>query len=98
VHEAERLPVRAALLVREVQPLRELGRDVQRQRLGDDLALRDDLVRSWIWTMLRCESAEWMRASVSSIFTKRSSSARSGRMRLIATYFSKPSAPTTRPL
>ena len=28
--------------------------------------------------MLRCESAEWMRASVSSILTKRSSSARSG--------------------
>src|SRR6185436_3909166 len=57
-----------------------------------------EIPRSWICTMLRCESAEWMRASVSSIFTKRSSSARSGRIRLIATSFSKPSAATTRPL
>ncbi len=48
--------------------------------------------------MFRCESAEWMRASVSSILTKRSSSARSGRIRLIATSFSKPSAATARPL
>ena len=32
------LPVGAAQFVREVQPLRHLGGDVQRQRLGDDLA------------------------------------------------------------
>ena len=38
VDEAERLPVGAAQLVGEVQPLRDLGGDVQGQRLGDDLA------------------------------------------------------------
>ena len=36
--EAQRLAVGTAQLVREVQPLRHLGGDVQRQRLGDDLA------------------------------------------------------------
>ena len=40
VDEPQRLPVRPAQLVREVQPLRDLGGDVQRQRLGDDLARR----------------------------------------------------------
>ena len=38
MNETERLPVGAAQLVREVQTLRDLGGDVQRQRLGDDLA------------------------------------------------------------
>ena len=35
--EPQRLPVVALELVREVQPLRQLGGDVQRQHLGDDL-------------------------------------------------------------
>ena len=37
-------PSGAAQLVREVQPLRDLGGDVQRQRLGDDLAGAVDLL------------------------------------------------------
>ena len=44
MHEAERLSVRPAQLVREVQRLRDLGGDVQRQRLGDDLTRAVDLL------------------------------------------------------
>ena len=42
--EPQRLPVVALELVREVQPLRQLGGDVQRQDLGDDLALGGQLL------------------------------------------------------
>ena len=42
MNQAERLAIRSQQLVREVQPLRDLGRDVQRQRLGDDLAVAGD--------------------------------------------------------
>ena len=44
MNEPQRLPIVSLELVREMQPLRQLGGDVERQHLGNDLALGGELL------------------------------------------------------